>query len=677
MNQVRQVACYCANAVTFLALASILSGSTLVAQTVVQEHRSEYRERQNRRFKVQVEQGENGSEQTSDFLESRSGSTVVSTPGIASGKAGFGFAADDTFTFERIAKPDTFVFQDMQQYQKWMRDIRAVNSLPSGWWPELHHRFVFSGDVAGFRGLTRVPTVIVEQGVVLPNVELKTDFELRAPRYQVYSTDPRPEAAHAYARFGPPVSFAWRAPQSKNRGEMEFNWRLMQPGEAPGIWVVGDVKGAEMSMVKGRLNQTGPANIFFGLDGESNKKARTLLFRYETVNEEYNFSSEPELDAYWLGVECAPLPYGLQSHLDLEAGLYVQSVAPASPAKRIGLQAHDIIVSYDEEPLRSPEQLGELVQAHKDQPVHLDVRRKGNQISIVVQAEPRIQQVVGKPVYTFGAVLNDQHDSEPMRQTISRWSKSLAQTDSDRGTLRIVLVRPGIVVDSDKVELQTRIVLDDSRELQLIKKTGANLGAVIRNQNENVEVTAEILSTMPTEFQTVVNSAMGQFLWLEEPMTVDGKPLELFPEQSLQFPLKANIDLGQYWSGNLTSDNTFKIRVDPRGTPVTNQPEPFQVRNIEIRAIGHNGALRKLERDEKSAEFEEDVERKLERLRSQGQRFRERFSQDNLPKTIRESGEVREALKALEEEMKQLEEEIRALRDAQRELSEKAHKNRD
>lgn len=67
----------------------------------------------------------------------------------------------------------------------------------------------------------------------------------------------------------------------------------------------------------------------------------------------------------YLGVEIEPLYAPLVSHmpklLSNGQGVLVASVAPKSPAKKAGIQAHDILMRYGDQRLFSPEQLAKLV----------------------------------------------------------------------------------------------------------------------------------------------------------------------------------------------------------------------------------------------------------------------------------------------------------------------------
>ena len=84
-------------------------------------------------------------------------------------------------------------------------------------------------------------------------------------------------------------------------------------------------------------------------------------------------SSNQPSDAHathtFLGVAVESLDDSLRSHLQSQipdgSGLVVEDVADGSPAAKAGLQQHDILVSFDDQKLYSPEQLVRLVQNDK------------------------------------------------------------------------------------------------------------------------------------------------------------------------------------------------------------------------------------------------------------------------------------------------------------------------
>jgi hypothetical protein len=73
----------------------------------------------------------------------------------------------------------------------------------------------------------------------------------------------------------------------------------------------------------------------------------------------------PSAAAAYLGVEVGYLPPALTAHLSPSVpkgqGVVIRRVEPGSPAAATGLQPHDLLLSYDDQRLYSPEQLAKLV----------------------------------------------------------------------------------------------------------------------------------------------------------------------------------------------------------------------------------------------------------------------------------------------------------------------------
>ena len=67
----------------------------------------------------------------------------------------------------------------------------------------------------------------------------------------------------------------------------------------------------------------------------------------------------------WLGVLSKPVDETLQVHLGIEAGAVLDYVAPDSPASKMGLRQHDIILEVDGEAVGSQEELRDAIRMRK------------------------------------------------------------------------------------------------------------------------------------------------------------------------------------------------------------------------------------------------------------------------------------------------------------------------
>ena len=88
-----------------------------------------------------------------------------------------------------------------------------------------------------------------------------------------------------------------------------------------------------------------------------------------------------------LGVIIEPMPPALADQLPQlnGRGVVIGFVAPDSPAQKAGLKGHDIVLSYDNKPINSPEQLVRLIQTDKPgRNVVLNVLTSGKEEKVTV-----------------------------------------------------------------------------------------------------------------------------------------------------------------------------------------------------------------------------------------------------------------------------------------------------
>jgi membrane-associated protease RseP (regulator of RpoE activity) len=87
-------------------------------------------------------------------------------------------------------------------------------------------------------------------------------------------------------------------------------------------------------------------------------------------------------DAY-LGVMLGRLPEAVADHLGVKAGAMVEDVAADSPAAKVGLRRHDVIVNADGQTVAGPEDLKKAIQSRKPgEPLRLKVRRGAESLDI-------------------------------------------------------------------------------------------------------------------------------------------------------------------------------------------------------------------------------------------------------------------------------------------------------
>lgn len=92
---------------------------------------------------------------------------------------------------------------------------------------------------------------------------------------------------------------------------------------------------------------------------------------------------------YRLGVMLASVDEVLRSHLNLETGtgLIVTDVVHGGPAEKVGIEANDILLELDSEPIRSEQDLREKLQICRDREIAIKLIRRGKQIETKAKAQ--------------------------------------------------------------------------------------------------------------------------------------------------------------------------------------------------------------------------------------------------------------------------------------------------
>lgn len=113
-------------------------------------------------------------------------------------------------------------------------------------------------------------------------------------------------------------------------------------------------------------------------------------------------ATQPTVARPFLGVGLAPIPAAVKAqvltNVPMGQGVLVRSVSPGSPADKAGLRPYDILLSYDDQKLFTPEQVTRLVQTQQpgDQ-VKLGYVHQGELTSTQVTLDDAPQQIAAAP----------------------------------------------------------------------------------------------------------------------------------------------------------------------------------------------------------------------------------------------------------------------------------------
>lgn len=345
---------------------------------------------------------------------------------------------------------------------------------------------------------------------------------------------------------------------------------------------------------------------------------------------------------YWIGVDCVPASPSLRVQLQLQHGLVVEAIAPDSPASRAGLQPYDVLVDYAGESLGDVDELIEVIQEAGEVESNVKYMRQGRIGVVSLKAEPRLQEFHTPSVYKIQTIVDDGADSQPIQQTLTQWTQAGDLAGAGDGILRMMVVRPGIVVESEDVELERRVEFGDGHQLRLVGTPGNPLRMVYREGEANAITldNAGDVERVPVEYRGMVLDAAKRFHWHEGPVQIGEQQLSLFP----QFTFAAAQD-------GATESTQFQIVVDAtEEEPIAERP-PFRVRSIEIRDRLRNRGLPQLD---------EDAEVSLEQ-------------QERLAQTVirRQRIELQRSVKQLEVELRNLQQRLEMLEQLEEQWSER------
>lgn len=145
----------------------------------------------------------------------------------------------------------------------------------------------------------------------------------------------------------------------------------------------------------------------------------------------------------FLGVSVAPLHESFVSHLEhligKGRGVLVTDVAKDSPAEKAGLKAHDILVSYDDQHLYSPDQLSKLIHNDKSgREVTLNFVRASKQHQVkVALGECPLHSQPRNPAHA-AMERRQRYSHEPDQNADNQWSSfdSLTLTRTGAGKFK-------------------------------------------------------------------------------------------------------------------------------------------------------------------------------------------------------------------------------------------------
>ncbi len=198
----------------------------------------------------------------------------------------------------------------------------------------------------------------------------------------------------------------------------------------------------------------------------------------------------PTVSQYWLGLVCDKVDPTLRSHLQLDEdhGLLVREVVPDSPADKVGIEVHDVLLGGDR-PLRGDvNQLVELVNRSQGKEIAMNLIRKGKRITIKVTPAKRPNAYSYVPDFKVPVPGN--------AKELQKWLDQFRQGAPEL-PFRFRLLRPGII-DRKLGEAPKDLTINITKQADKPAKI------IVKKGDKTWEVTDSTLDKLPKEIRQYV-----------------------------------------------------------------------------------------------------------------------------------------------------------------------------
>jgi serine protease Do len=188
----------------------------------------------------------------------------------------------------------------------------------------------------------------------------------------------------------------------------------------------------------------------------------------------------------WLGVRIQNVTDEIAESLGLEKpeGALIASVTEASPAAKGGIKAGDVILKFNNKPVKTMRSLPKIVaETEIDKRVSVEVWRDGKKVTTKVSVGELVEEKIGKPI------------SDPTKQTLENEKVQIADV--------------GIIISALSDQLRKRFNLKKTSEgvvIVGIEKNGVAAEKGIKVGDVILEV-SQVKVRSPSEFQNQVKKA--------------------------------------------------------------------------------------------------------------------------------------------------------------------------
>ena len=226
------------------------------------------------------------------------------------------------------------------------------------------------------------------------------------------------------------------------------------------------------------------------------------LFLYADPN-----AAQADPGKYWVGLLCVDAGEALRQQLGLEegVGLVVESVTDEAPAKKAGIQRHDVLLSItlpSDDPKAEPKALKgvlaliESVQKAETKPLKLTVLRRGQKQTVEVTPAERPQAPVAVEIRHFGP-------AEQQLQAILEAQRQQADGQAARARSTLRMAGPMFLPQAQAPKLP------DGMSVEFRQMVGQPERVLVSKGDQKWEAPTDDLSKLPADVRGPVEQQLA------------------------------------------------------------------------------------------------------------------------------------------------------------------------
>ncbi len=220
----------------------------------------------------------------------------------------------------------------------------------------------------------------------------------------------------------------------------------------------------------------------------------------DTPHESAAHAAAPSDSAdWWLGVQCRPVDDALRTQLGLAEteGLLIEKVVPDSPAQKVDLHRHDVLVIADGKPLGSPVDLIAVVNRKAGEALVLVYLRSGQKHEIKVTPQHRPDWAREAPPTAMTAQES---------QLLHKWLEQL-QAGEPGTPLRFRFIHPGTILPPDA---PTYPPLPPNVSITITKRGSERAKVTVTRDDKKWEVAENELDKLPKDLAPYAKCMLGR-----------------------------------------------------------------------------------------------------------------------------------------------------------------------